>query len=144
MSTQSPKAQKFYLASFLEIVKIKAMIKNKKDVVLLITFFIFSITLLLYGYYYKEKNKLAGKVVIETPALKKIVSLNKNQEIDIKTHIVIIKNRKVRVIHAKCPLKICEKTGWVSDGLIVCVPNRVIIKVFSNKKNKKKTDVIAR
>jgi len=39
-----------------------------------------------------------------------------------------------RLIHSECPLKICEKTGWVGPGgRIVCVPNRIVVKVGRKK-----------
>lgn len=38
-----------------------------------------------------------------------------------------IKDRKVRVIHASCANKLCERQGWIKAGAIVCLPNRISI-----------------
>lgn len=38
-----------------------------------------------------------------------------------------IKDRKVRVIHASCSNKLCERQGWIKTGAIVCLPNRISI-----------------
>ena len=43
--------------------------------------------------------------------------------------LVEIKNRKVRVREAHCPNRLCEKQGWVSKGVIVCLPNHIVINV---------------
>ncbi len=43
--------------------------------------------------------------------------------------VVEIKNRKVRVKEAHCPNKICKRQGWVSKGVIVCLPNHIVISV---------------
>lgn len=40
---------------------------------------------------------------------------------------VEIKDKKVRVIDASCPNKLCEKQGWISRGAIVCLPNRISV-----------------
>lgn len=43
-------------------------------------------------------------------------------------HITLeIKDGKVRVIHASCANKLCERQGWIKTGAIVCLPNRVSI-----------------
>ncbi|HAM50108.1 MAG TPA: hypothetical protein DCP92_05225 [Nitrospiraceae bacterium] len=45
-------------------------------------------------------------------------------------HLTVeIKQRKVRVIDASCPNKLCEKEGWVSRGVIICLPNRISVVV---------------
>jgi len=45
--------------------------------------------------------------------------------------IVQVREGKVRVVKSACPHKICVRTGWVSKSgnLIVCVPNRVVVRV---------------
>ena len=46
-----------------------------------------------------------------------------------------IKGGKVRMLYSPCPLKICEKQGFISrEGQeIICVPNRIIIKIKGEK-----------
>jgi len=45
--------------------------------------------------------------------------------------IVEIDGRRVRVVDADCPDKLCIKTGWISrpPEQIVCLPNRVVVKI---------------
>ncbi|MBI5101219.1 MAG: NusG domain II-containing protein [Nitrospirae bacterium] len=40
---------------------------------------------------------------------------------------VEIKNSRVRVSEAHCPNKLCVQQGWVSRGVIVCLPNNVVV-----------------
>lgn len=46
-----------------------------------------------------------------------------------------INSGKVRVKDSSCPLKICVREGWIdsSGGEIICVPNRVVVKVGEGK-----------
>ncbi len=45
--------------------------------------------------------------------------------------IVQIKEGKVRMLHSPCPLKLCEKQGFISTrgNEIICVPNRIVIRI---------------
>ena len=43
--------------------------------------------------------------------------------------VVEIKGGKVRVKEAHCPNRLCEKQGWVERGVIVCLPNHIVISV---------------
>jgi len=47
-----------------------------------------------------------------------------------------IKDRRVRVIEAHCPNKICEGMGWIDKAgdSIVCVPDRLQINLIGDKK----------
>jgi hypothetical protein len=40
-----------------------------------------------------------------------------------------IKDRKVRVTGSPCGNKFCIRQGWVGDGVIVCLPNRVVVTI---------------
>ena len=43
--------------------------------------------------------------------------------------VIEIKDKKVRVREAHCPNRLCEKQGWAAKGVIVCLPNRIVISV---------------
>lgn len=45
---------------------------------------------------------------------------------------VEIKGNKVRVSEASCQNKICVKEGWVSRGVIVCLPGKITVFVGGN------------
>ena len=48
-----------------------------------------------------------------------------------------VRNGRVRVAEADCPNRICVRTGWRSSGgdVIVCVPNRTIVRILGNDPN---------
>jgi hypothetical protein len=56
--------------------------------------------------------------------------------------VVEIKDRRVRMKEAHCPNLICVKEGWISKGVIVCVPNRVVIIVGGGTKGPKGVDAV--
>jgi hypothetical protein len=46
-----------------------------------------------------------------------------------------IKDNRVRVVDSPCRRKICVDTDWIDKPYqtIICVPNRVVIRLISNK-----------
>jgi hypothetical protein len=40
---------------------------------------------------------------------------------------VEIRSSRVRIKDAHCPNKLCMKEGWVSKGIIVCLPGKVVV-----------------
>jgi len=49
--------------------------------------------------------------------------------------IVEVADRKVRIVEADCPDKLCVNQGWISRSpqQIVCLPNRVVVRVVSGQ-----------
>ena len=47
-----------------------------------------------------------------------------------------VENGRVCMLDSTCPDKVCVKTGWISGAgqSIVCVPNRIIIKISGNNR----------
>jgi hypothetical protein len=43
--------------------------------------------------------------------------------------VIEIKDHKVRILDSPCPNKLCIKQGWVENGAIICVPNRVTVMI---------------
>lgn len=43
---------------------------------------------------------------------------------------------KVRITEASCRNRICLREGWVSRGVIVCLPNKLVIKVGGSTKDR--------
>ncbi|HMA69308.1 MAG TPA: NusG domain II-containing protein [Candidatus Mcinerneyibacterium sp.] len=119
--------------------KIKYKKWNLRDYLLIIFILIFSLFLFIIGVVNEKDYK--NLVIIRKSGSIKKYNLDKNREIDIGSHLVQIKNKKVRVVNAKCPLKLCEKQGWIKDGQIICVPQKVVVSVYS-KKDDKKIDVM--
>jgi hypothetical protein len=42
---------------------------------------------------------------------------------------VEIKDRRVRVLTAECPNKLCVKQGWIEHGAIICLPLKTVITI---------------
>lgn len=43
-------------------------------------------------------------------------------------HLTVeVRNKKVRVVDASCPNKLCEHQGWVQNGTIICIPGRIAV-----------------
>lgn len=49
--------------------------------------------------------------------------------------LIEIQEKKVRVKEAHCRNQICVKEGWISRGVIVCLPNKLVILVGGSKKD---------
>lgn len=77
------------------------------------------------------------------------VSINKDKEIRIENNngynIVKIHDKGVEIIDASCPDKVCVHTGLIDkpSKSIVCIPNKVNIKIKTNDKDNTKEDIIS-
>lgn len=60
------------------------------------------------------------------------------------TTVVEIKNHKARVIDSPCPDKLCLKQGWIDKGVIVCLPNRVIIRTNDATFSHRRIDAVTK
>lgn len=58
-------------------------------------------------------------------------SLDTDREIPVAgTHgdaVVEVKGGKVRMREARCDNHTCMKQGWITQGTIVCLPNRIVV-----------------
>lgn len=57
--------------------------------------------------------------------------------------LVEIKEGRVRIREAHCPNRICVKQGWVSKGVIICLPNKILVIVGSGGGDKPGKDIDA-
>ena len=55
---------------------------------------------------------------------------------------VEIKDHMVRVIESPCHNKLCVHQGWIRSGAIVCVPNKVVVKIGTEEKKENLIDAI--
>ena len=88
------------------------------------------------------REEYTEKITIETDHkdtnLKDIILKNSDSK-NLKSYNVIkINNGTVEIIEADCPDQICVKSGLISipSQQIVCLPNKVIVKVISKDENK--------
>ncbi|MCD6254221.1 MAG: NusG domain II-containing protein [Thermotogae bacterium] len=81
------------------------------------------------------KVYISGELVYEQPLTRTATWVVKNDGEYLSTLVVDGSKEKVRLVDSNCPLKICERTGWVGiGGSIVCVPNKIVVKVEGKTK----------
>lgn len=99
----------------------------------------------------KEGANISKKVVITVDGkIYKEVPLTKNtdEKIDINTvygkNEVIIEKGEVHMHKSNCQDKICMKMGKISipGDSIICLPNRVMVKIVADKKSHDSLDLI--
>ncbi|HDL20040.1 MAG TPA: NusG domain II-containing protein [Nitrospirae bacterium] len=75
-----------------------------------------------------------------------MLPLNTDKSVKVKgplgDTLVEIRDGKVRITESPCPNKICIKQGWIKRGAIVCLPNRIVVRVNSTKDGNRKVDAI--
>ena len=59
-------------------------------------------------------------------------------------NLIVVQDATVRMEEANCPDKLCVKQGAVSDAhsVIVCLPNRLVIRLSKNEPGDTEVDVI--
>lgn len=91
--------------------------------------------------HFRQSYKGDKVVIYVDKEVYKEVPLSKNEEFTIKTpkgyNNVKVHDGGVEVVEASCPDDVCVKTGFItkSNQSIVCIPNKVSIKIVSNEKN---------
>ncbi|SCG83742.1 hypothetical protein DW1_2177 [Proteiniborus sp. DW1] len=125
---------------------------TKWDKILIILVLVLS---LVGIYFVKNYSTTTGEkyisVQVDGKEIKKI-SFGANmvgKAIDIKTEYgynkIEIGDGKVRVIEADCPDKLDVKQGWISNQgeIIVCLPNRMVVEIKSEKNTVNEIDHIS-
>lgn len=96
---------------------------------------------LIFFLVYRESAPLIAQISVNgtTVAQINLNSSRPNRLINISgplgTSVVEVKPGAIRMKFSPCPDKCCMKTGWIDQPgqVIVCVPNRIIIKIFPDK-----------
>lgn len=108
---------------------------NRHDVLLIVTLFILSI-LSIFLIKNLDSSEKEAYVYYEDKLILTI-DLSINKEYNVKGYngnvIIEVKNKKIRVKEEESPLHLCSKQGFISSSLepIVCLPNKIIIKLKS-------------
>lgn len=106
---------------------------SRKDLLLLSLIF----SIIIFFYLFSRLQTVRGDTVIIQVDGKIFsrFSLSENRTVKVPgplgISIVEIKNDKVRMFSSPCPDKLCVREGYISKPgqMIVCVPNRVILKI---------------
>jgi hypothetical protein len=109
------------------------------DFILIVLLILAGVISSFYLYGNKYKNK---KVIVELSGKTYgIYDLNKNTIINLKGQYsdvkINIENGYVFVSESKCPQKLCIKMGRKNkvNDVIVCIPNRLIIRIEGEEEN---------
>lgn len=112
---------------------------NKFDLKLIIVLFIVSITALIIIKTLPSNNSKA-QVFYDNKLVLEIILDDTYQEYTINGYngdIVLIKeNKRIKVKEEISPLHLCSKQGFISKSYetIVCLPNKVVVKIVDNEK----------
>ncbi|HBE9332790.1 TPA: NusG domain II-containing protein [Clostridioides difficile] len=122
---------------------------KKKDILLILGILV--VITACYGIINVINSKNAGNIEIYVDnKLYKTVSINAKEEFKIENrggdNIVKIHDKGVEIVDASCPDKVCVHTGFINkpSQSIVCIPNRVSIKINTNEKNDNQEDIISK
>ncbi|MDF2566962.1 MAG: hypothetical protein K0R90_418 [Oscillospiraceae bacterium] len=131
-----------------EEMKKRAFFK-KKDLLYILILLIISLLLFMMM---KISQQKAGETVAEIyydGQLVKTIDLSnaKNQQFHLEQQTNVsfeIKNGKIRFVNTICKDKLCEKVGFIgeSNQVAVCLPNKVYVKINSNKKSNHDIDIV--
>ncbi len=122
---------------------------NKSDIKLIIIILLIAITV-LFVIAIIDKNNSKEALVYYDNNLVLTIDLNESEE---KIYIVdgfngevkiIAGNGKIKVDEEESPLHLCSKQGFIEESYesIVCLPNKIVIKISSKKE--KDLDTILR
>ena len=122
---------------------------RKKDFI-----FIFVVSLIIAGafgvnYFVNTKNVDSIEIYMDNK-LYKTYDINDKEEIKVKSkegyNIVKIHDKGVEIIEASCPDKVCIHQGFItkSSESIVCLPNKVHIKITTEDNHESEEDVISK
>ncbi len=86
-------------------------------------------------------GKQGGTVLIEqNGSLVKELPLDRETTVEVEgplgTTVVRVEGGKARIVSSPCPKKLCVHMGSISKAgeMVVCVPNRVVVRVSGQKK----------
>ncbi len=109
----------------------------KKNDLYLVTFLIFiSVSILIFNIFYQKSGDTV--MVYVDNKIYTTLPLDENTSVKINdTNVLAIENGKAYMLSATCPDHTCMKQPPLNSSWrdIVCLPNRVVIKVTKSSKN---------
>lgn len=120
---------------------------KKKDGILIVVILI--VILIFFGVNYVENSKTTDGIEVYVDGkLFKSISIDDENEFEVKVdngyNVIKVHDRGVEVIEASCPDKVCVHTGFITKASqsIVCIPNKVNIKIKISKNDKNSEDIM--
>ncbi len=114
---------------------------NKNDIKLILILVVFILVFFLYKFN-NDSNKEVAYVYYMDRVIEKI-PLKEDKQYTVKGFngdvVIEVLNNKIRVVEENSPRHLCSKQGY--SDVIICLPNKIIIKV---KKNDEELDGVVR
>lgn len=113
---------------------------QKKDLKLIIVVLVAILGFYLVNLIVNSKKGTSVEVYVDNK-LYKTIDINDEVEFKIKGkngyNIVRVHDKGVEMVEASCPDKVCVHTGFINkpSQSIVCIPNKVTIKIKTDKKD---------
>ena len=77
-----------------------------------------------------------------------VLPLNEDRTVSVEgpegKTIVEIREKKIRIMDSPCRNKLCIRQGWVKNGGVVCLPNKVVVTIRSHEDNDRGVDAVTR
>lgn len=121
---------------------------KKKDILLIIGVIAIILVLFIVNETINSKESSRVEVYVDNQ-LYRTIDINDNVEFKIKGehgyNIVKVHDKGVEIVEASCPDKVCVHTGFIDkpSQSIICIPNKVSIKIKTNEKNNSNEDIIS-
>lgn len=117
---------------------------KKKDILLIIVVLVVALGFYL-GQEYLGRTKGDQVVVMVDGEVFGTYDLNKNQTVSINngSNILKIQDKKAKITQADCPDKLCvhQKSISKTNESIICLPNKVVVKIAASEGSKDSRDV---
>lgn len=109
---------------------------NKNDFKLILILVLISLIFITYFKVFNNETSNTAHVYYENEVVLKI-DLTKDNEYDVEGYNgnihIVVKDNKIKVDEENSPKHLCSKQGFISSSneSIVCLPNKVVIKILS-------------
>lgn len=117
---------------------------KRKDILLIIVVLVVTLGFYL-GQEYLGRTKGDQVVVMVDGEVFGSYDLNKNQTVSINngSNILKIQDKKAKITQADCPDKLCvhQKSISKTNESIICLPNKVVVKIAASEGSKDSGDV---
>lgn len=122
---------------------------EKKDIKLIRSIVVLILLCFIVNLIIGSKRPESIEIYVENKLYKK-VPIDSEQEFKIETskgyNKVKVHDRGVEIVEASCPDKTCVHMGMInkSNQNIVCIPNKVNIKITTDENDKTQEDIIVK